>query len=56
VTPEGTIFTHAGTHVGGFDGEGPAATTNLQLNLPNGLWVRADSTLARAGSWPRPAP
>jgi hypothetical protein len=45
VTPEGTIFTHAGTHVGGFDGEGPAAATNLQLNLPNRLGVRADGTV-----------
>jgi hypothetical protein len=45
VTPDGGIFTHAGTHVGGFDGEGPAAATNLQLNLPNGLWVRSDGTV-----------
>jgi hypothetical protein len=39
VTPDGTIQTHAGTHVGGFNGEGPAAATSLQLNSPNGLWV-----------------
>jgi len=45
VSPEGTIFTHAGTHLGGFNGEGPAAATSLQLNLPNGLWVRADGTV-----------
>jgi hypothetical protein len=45
VSPNGTIHTHAGTHVGGFDGEGPAAATNLQLNLPNALWVRADGTV-----------
>jgi hypothetical protein len=45
VSPEGTIQTHAGTHVGGFDGEGPAVATNLQLNLPNGLWVRGDGTV-----------
>jgi hypothetical protein len=45
VTTIGTIYTHAGTHTGGFDGEGPAAATDLQLNLPNGLWVRADGTV-----------
>jgi DNA-binding beta-propeller fold protein YncE len=45
VSTDGTIHTHAGTHVGGFDGEGPAAATNLQLNLPNALWVRADGTV-----------
>jgi hypothetical protein len=45
VERDGNIYTHAGTHIGGFDGEGPAAATNLQLNLPNGLWVRADGTL-----------
>ena len=45
VDTNGAIFTHAGTHVGGFNGEGPAAATNLQLNFPNGLWVRADGTV-----------
>lgn len=45
VATDGTIHTHAGTHVGGFDGEGPAAATSLQLNLPNGLWVRGDGTV-----------
>jgi hypothetical protein len=45
VMADGTIHTHAGTHVGGFDGEGPAPATNLQLNLPNSLWVRADGTV-----------
>jgi hypothetical protein len=45
VTPAGTIHTHAGTHVGGFNGEGPAVATNLQLNFPNALWVRADGTI-----------
>jgi hypothetical protein len=34
-----------GTHTGGFNGEGPASATNLQLNLPNGLWVREDGTV-----------
>ncbi len=45
VERSGVIYTHAGTHTGGFDGEGPATATNLQLNLPNGLWVRADGTV-----------
>lgn len=45
VTPAGTIHTHAGTHVGGFNGDGPGAATNVQLNFPNGLWVRADGTV-----------
>ena len=40
VATNGTIHTHAGTHVGGFDGEGPASATNLQLNLPNAPRVR----------------
>jgi hypothetical protein len=45
VATNGTIHTHAGTHGGGFNGEGPASATNLQLNLPNALWVRADGTV-----------
>jgi len=45
VETDGTIHTHAGTHMGGFNGEGPAAATNLQLNFPNALWVRADGTV-----------
>jgi hypothetical protein len=45
VTPEGTISTYAGSHVGGFNGEGPVSATQGQLNLPNSLWVRADGTV-----------
>lgn len=45
VATDGTIHTHAGSHVGGFDSDGPAAATNLQLNVPNGLWVRSDGTV-----------
>ena len=45
LAPDGTIRTHAGTHVGGFNGEGPAPATAMQLNLPNGLWVRDDGTV-----------
>lgn len=41
----GNVYTHAGTHVGGFNGEGPTTATNLQLNFPNALWVRGDGTV-----------
>ena len=42
VTPAGTIHTVAGTHVAGFNGDGPALTA--QLNQPNGVFVLADGT------------
>lgn len=42
VTPAGTIHTVAGTHVGGFNGDGPALTA--QLNQPNGVFALADGT------------
>ena len=42
VTPAGTIHTAAGTHVPGFNGDGPALST--QLNSPNGCFVLADGT------------
>ena len=42
VTPDGTIHTVAGTHVAGYNGDGPDVATNLQLKLPNGLWVHPD--------------
>ena len=45
VTPDGTIHTAAGTHVGGFNGNGPAVGTSLQLNQPNGEWVRSDGVV-----------
>ncbi len=45
VDTNGLIHTIAGTHAGGFNGEGPAAATALQLNVPNGLWVRGDGTV-----------
>ena len=44
-TPDGNIQTYAGTHEGGFNGEGPTNATEMQLNLPNGEWVREDGTL-----------
>lgn len=39
ITPDGLVHTFAGTHVAGFNGDGPAPATTLQLNLPNGLFV-----------------
>jgi hypothetical protein len=45
VDTNGLIQTFAGTHKGGFNGDGPAPATTLQLNAPNGLWVRADGTV-----------
>jgi hypothetical protein len=45
VDTQGLIHTHAGTHSGGFNGEGPTNATRLQLNFPNSLWVRADGTV-----------
>ena len=45
VTPEGRLFTYAGTHTAGDNGNGPALATNLHLNNPNGGWMRSDGTL-----------
>jgi hypothetical protein len=45
VTPDGFIHTFAGTHAGGFNGEGPAPATSLQLNFPNGEWILPDGTV-----------
>ncbi|MDB6151145.1 MAG: hypothetical protein JWQ44_2593 [Chthoniobacter sp.] len=42
VTPAGTIHTVAGTHVGDFNGDGPALQRHL--NNPNGVFVLADGT------------
>src|SRR4051812_23046040 len=44
VTPDGRIYTYAGTHTNGYNGDGPAAATNLNLYWPNGGWMRADGT------------
>jgi hypothetical protein len=44
VTPEGRLYTYAGTHIAGNNGDGPAYATNLHLNNPNGGWMRADGT------------
>jgi hypothetical protein len=45
VTPEGRLYTYAGTHVEGDNGDGPALATTLQLNDPNGGWMRSDGVL-----------
>ncbi len=45
ITPDGTIHTFAGTHVAGFNGDGPAPATNLQISAPNGLCVFPDGTV-----------
>jgi hypothetical protein len=39
VTPEGRIYTYAGTHTTGYNGDGPDYATNLHLNNPNGGWL-----------------
>jgi hypothetical protein len=44
VTPEGRLFTYAGTHTEGNNGDGPAAATTLHLRSPNGGWIRSDGT------------
>jgi len=44
VTPEGRLFTYAGTHIAGNNGDGPDYATNLHLNNPNGGWMGADGT------------
>ena len=39
ITTDGLIHTFAGTHVAGFNGDGPDVATNLQIFSPNGLFV-----------------
>ena len=39
ITPDGLVHTFAGTHVAGFNGDGPAPANTLQLNIPNGIFV-----------------
>lgn len=45
ITPDGTIHTFAGTHTAGFNGDGPAPATTLQINAPNGLYAFPDGTV-----------
>lgn len=45
VDPDGVISTVAGMNEAGDDGNEPAPGVASHLNQPNGLWVKADSTL-----------
>ena len=45
VTPDGRVHTFAGTHAAGFNGDGPAPATSLQIFSPNGLFVFPDGTV-----------
>jgi len=44
VTPDGRLYTYAGTHIAGNNGDTGWAT-NLHLNNPNGGWMLPDGTL-----------
>jgi DNA-binding beta-propeller fold protein YncE len=39
LSADGFVHTFAGTHVAGFNGDGPAPATDLQIKDPNGLYV-----------------
>ena len=45
VTPDGRIHTVAGTHVAGNGPDYPTNALTVQLNAPNGIWVRSDGTV-----------
>ena len=45
LTTDGLIHTFAGTHVAGFNGDGPAPATSLQITSPNGLYVLPNGTV-----------
>lgn len=45
VTPDGRLFTYAGTHTAGDNGDGPSYATNLHLNNPNGGWLGTNDVL-----------
>ncbi len=45
ISTNGTLYTHCGTHAGGYNGAGPMAATNMLLNFPNALWVRSDGVV-----------
>ena len=45
ITTDGLVHTFAGTHVAGFNGDGPASATNLQIYSPNGLFVFPNGTV-----------
>src|SRR5689334_19084107 len=39
ISTDGLVHTFAGTHVAGFNGDGPAPANTLQIFNPNGLFV-----------------
>lgn len=45
IAPTGIVHTLAGTHVAGFNGDGPAPGNTLQLNNTNGLFVLPNGTV-----------
>lgn len=45
ITTDGRVHTFAGTHEAGFNGDGPAPATTLQIFSPNGLYVFPDGTV-----------
>ena len=45
ITTNGLIHTFAGTHAGGFNGDGPAPATSLQISNVNGLFVFPNGTV-----------
>jgi sugar lactone lactonase YvrE len=45
ITTDGTLHTVIGTHTPGDTGGSPTPGTSVQLNTPNGLWVRGDGTV-----------
>ncbi len=45
VTPQGRLYTYAGTHVAGNNGDGPLTATSLQLSNPNGGWMGTNDVL-----------
>ncbi len=45
ITTNGLIHTFAGTHVGGFNGDGPAPATSLRISNVNGLFVFPNGTV-----------
>lgn len=45
ISADGNIHTFAGTHVQGFNGDGPAAATSRMIGNPNGLYVFPNGTV-----------
>lgn len=45
IAADGAIHTFAGTHQPGFNGDGPAPATTLQISQPNGLFALPNGTV-----------